>query len=303
MADKHPKRRRLREESMLEELLDRDGHWTREFPSRSIIWPIIEHWAAENGYHLVALRANRRLYQLGEEGGSFVTYFELAPGRNPRAGEGLVAASFRARAFRAFLLPAEVPMDPRGWVGLRYRRFICRTLNSFLERCGQPPILHSKNFHPADLDATTLILELLAPLVAPGFSAYRSALAFRLPPFPWKIETVDAMVTPLAIPVVGVAAVLRDSRRPPPFRRRPPFRPARRQMGLARGRARARPRRHSRRLPCNGASRVLVRRVTTECFPTYHNEICSSLVESLTPEQRIVFADRLRTLHNELVRH
>ncbi len=301
MADKHPKRRRLREESLLEELLDREGHWTREFPSRGIIWPLVEHWAAENGYHLVALRSNRRLYQLGEEGNAFVTYFELRQDGTRVRVKAWSTANFRARALRAFLLPAEVPIDPRGWVGLRYRRFICRTLNSFLVRCGQPPILHSQNFHLADLDATTLGLG-TSLVWSVCLLAYRSALVFQLPPFPWKIETVDAMVTPLALPAAGVAlfcAILVGIHHFVAVRR---FGQLTAKWGsLALGLALV--------LGVTlGVSRVtgprvLVRRVTTECFPTYDDAICSRLVESLSSEQRIVFAARLRTLHNELVRH
>jgi hypothetical protein len=280
--------------------VDREGHWTREFPSRSIIWPLMEHWAAENGYHLVALRSNRRLYQLGEEGGSFVTYFEIRQDGTRVRIKAWTKASFRSRLLRAFFLPSDVPVSPKGWVGLRYRRFVCRGLNSFLLRCGQPPILHSTNFHLADLDGTTLILG--SSLLWSGWLlAYRAALAVRLPRFPLKIETLDAIVTPLAIPVAGVAGfafVVIALHHFIAVRRFGQL--AVRWGSLAAGLMLV-------LAATLGVSRVtgplvMVRRVSTECFPAYDPARCTTLMDALTPEQRSAFAARLRTLHNELVR-
>jgi len=301
MGNSHPKRRRLREETLLEELLDRDGHWTREFPSRSIIWPLVEHWAAENGYHLVALRANRRMYQLGEEGQSFVTYLEMRQDGTRVRLKAWSVASFRARAFRAFMLPAEVPIDPRGWVGLRYRRFICRGLNSLLERCGQPPILHSQNFHLADLDATTLILGSTL-LWSVCLLTWRAVLTVKLPPFPWRLELVDAIVTPMAVPAATMAlfcavvagvhhffVVKRFAGLTVKWASLAAFLTL--IFGLTIGLSRV------------TGPRVLIRRVSTQCFPTYESSACGRLIEALSEEQRLAFAERLRTLHTELVRH
>lgn len=301
MGNSHPKRRRLREESLLEELLDRDGRWMRDFPSRSIIWPLVEHWAAENGYHLVALRANRRMYQLGEEGQSFVTYLEIRQDGTRVRLKSWSVASFRARAMRLFMLPPEVPIDPSGWVGLRYRRFICRGLNSLLERCGQPPILHSQNFHLADLDATTLILGSTL-LWSVMLLTWRSVLTVKLPPFPWRLELLDAIVTPMAIPAASVAAfcavvagihhlfiVKRFGSLAIKWGSLAAF--VTLIFGLTLGLSRV------------TGPRVLVRRVSTQCFPAYDPKACATLVEALSPEQRLAFAERLRELHTELVRH
>lgn len=300
MSARQTKLRKLREDSLLEELVDREGHWTREFPSRSIIWPLMEHWAAENGYHLVALRSNRRLYQLGEEGSSFVTYFEIRQDGTRVRIKAWTKSNFKARLFRAFLLPSDVPIDPRGWVGLRYRRAICRNLNSFLQRCGQPPILHSTNFHLADLDATTLILG-TSLLWSVGLLAFRAALAVRLPRLPLRIEAVDAIVSPLAVPAAGVALfclLLIGLHHFVAVRRFGQLTVKWSSLAVA-------------LLLVFGATlgmarvtgpHVMVRRMGAECFPAYEAAHCGALMDALTPEQRLAFAARLRTLHNDLVR-
>ncbi len=241
------------------------------------------------------------MYQLGEEGQSFVTYLEMRQDGTRVRLKAWTIASFRARAMRAFLLPHEVAIDPRGWVGLRYRRFVCRGLNSLLERCGQPPILHSQNFHLADLDATTLILgsSLLWSVV---LLTWRSVMTVKLPPWPWRLELVDAIVTPMAIPAASVAAfcavvagihhlfaVKRFGTLPIKWGSLAAFLTL--IFGLTIGMSRV------------TGPRVLVRRVSTQCFPAYDPKTCAALVEALNEEQRLAFAERLRTLHEELVRH
>lgn len=300
MGTSHTKYRKLREESLLEEWFDRDGHWTREFPSRSIIWPLLEHWAAENGYHLVALRANRRLYQLGEAGGSFITYFEIRQDGTRVRIKAWTLASLSARAFRLFLLRSEVPINPRGWIGLRYRRRVCRTLNQFLERCGQPPILHSTNFHVLDLDVTTLLLG--SSLLWSGLLLMaRASMGVRLPPFPWRLEVVDAILSTVAWPAAGIALVsavlvgLHDAIAVKRFGQLAvKWGSLAVGLGLVLGATLGTAR--------VIGPRVLVRRVSVECFPKYDDQRCAALVSRLSLEERYAFANRLRTLYSELVR-
>lgn len=169
MLDNYRKTRLKREDSLLEEAIDREGDWLREFSSRSIIWPVFEHWAAENGYRLIALRNKRRLYQFGRDKSQFITFVDVKQDGTHVRFKAWTRASWLARVFRLFLLPAKMSIDPQGFLAIRYRRKVCHQLNSLLERLGQPPILFSQNFHWADLDLTTIAL---IPLVIAPTAAF-----------------------------------------------------------------------------------------------------------------------------------
>src|SRR5438046_2401921 len=73
LVSKKPKKVRVARE----EYLNREGHWSREFSARTEPWPIIEHWAHEYGFHLVAMRGPKRLYQKHDNESRFVWLLEV----------------------------------------------------------------------------------------------------------------------------------------------------------------------------------------------------------------------------------
>lgn len=151
-----PKRRVLHEEEF-----NRDGHWYRSFTVRSEVWPIIEHWAAEHGYHLVALKGKKRTYQKGKGPAWYTTIIDLKQNENEFSITAWVKVGFTARLLSLFLHARELPIDATGWKGSVVRRKAVHELNGLLERLRQAAIANSLGFHIADLDSTTRVLSAL----------------------------------------------------------------------------------------------------------------------------------------------
>lgn len=149
---------RKRSRVIAQEVYNRDGHWTRVFPSRTEGWAVIEHWAAENRYYLVALKGQRRLYQKEAGTGTFyyLTYVDIKHHDNKITVSAWIHVSFALRLFSLFLLPSYMDLSPDGFIGVRKRRDTAREMNSLLVRLRQLPIVGSENFHILDLDYTTL---------------------------------------------------------------------------------------------------------------------------------------------------
>lgn len=151
-----PRRRKIAR-APLEEIANRDGHWTREFTSRLEAWPIVEPWVSEAEFHMIAAKGKRRLY-LKESGPFFRTIVDIKQYESQITVSAWVEVKFLARLMTLFLLPAEMFPNPSGILGVRPRRKACRDLNNLLDRFRQAPILGSDSFHLADLDLTTLML-------------------------------------------------------------------------------------------------------------------------------------------------
>ena len=145
---------------VLEEVYNREGHWTRQFPVRIDPWSVVEHWASENKYYLVAFRGQRRLYQkeTGWSSFNYLTYvdFKYHDGRMTVSSWIFVSLSIRLLSF--LLLPSEMGLEPKGLVGVRKRRDTCREMNTLLVRFKQTPIVGSEGLHFLDFDPTTILL-------------------------------------------------------------------------------------------------------------------------------------------------
>ncbi len=152
-ASRQKKRGKIQQESF-----NRDKHWTRKFSVRTECWPIVEHWANEYDYHLIAIRGKRRLYQKGYPGSLYVTNFDIRQEEGHVILAAWIVPSFLTRALSFFTMPKELKIDPRGHSGIVKRRRICREMNALLERFKQNSIHESTGIHWADLDPTTLIL-------------------------------------------------------------------------------------------------------------------------------------------------
>jgi len=139
-------------------MVNRFGHWTRTFSCRTEVWPVIEHWASENGFRLCGMRGGRRLYYRPRGlGTAFTTYLDIKERDYEVTLSSWIGVSFLSRILRLFVIPYQMNLNPRGILGVRVRRRTCRELNALLSRLGQPIIFRSDGFHIADLDASTLV--------------------------------------------------------------------------------------------------------------------------------------------------
>ena len=142
---------------------NREGHWCRDFSVRTDCWGVIEHWAAEHGYFLVAMKGKRRQYQKGEDK-LYSTVIDIRHQDNRVVMSSWVQVGFQLRMATLFLLPEELPIDPFGWKGIRVRRQACADLNALLTRLRQPEIAGSGGFHFLDLHMSTLVLVGVLPV-------------------------------------------------------------------------------------------------------------------------------------------
>jgi len=141
-----------------EESFNRDKHWTRNFSVRADCWAIVEHWAAEYDFHLIEMRAKRRLYQKGHSGSFYLTQFDIRQEEGHVILSAWIEPSLLTRALSFFTMPRELKIDPSGRSGIVKRRQTCREINVLLERMKQPDVYGSTGLHWADLDPTTLAL-------------------------------------------------------------------------------------------------------------------------------------------------
>lgn len=146
---------------------DSYDHWTRDCRVRSEAWFAIESWARETGFHMVAYKSKKRLYQKGMAPDSFITFVEVRHEEGRVVLKSWIEVSKKMRWLTLFHLPKELKIDPEGFWGIRVRRRACREINDLLIRLKQPEIAGSQFFHWGDLELTTLGLVglLVVPLL------------------------------------------------------------------------------------------------------------------------------------------
>lgn len=143
---------------------DSNDHWTRDCRVRSEAWFAIESWARDTGFHMVAYKSKKRLYQKGMVPDAFITFLEVRHEEGRVVLKSWIEVSSKMRWLSLFHLPKELKIDPRGFWGIRVRRRACRELNDLLIRLRQPEIAESQYFHWGDLEVTTLGLIGLLPI-------------------------------------------------------------------------------------------------------------------------------------------
>jgi len=142
---------------------DSNDHWTRDCRVRGETWFAIESWARETGFHMVAYKSKKRLYQKGMVPDSFITYLEVRHEENRVVLKSWIEVSSKMRWLTLFKLPKELKIDPLGFWGVRVRRKACHELNDLLIRLRQPEIAESQHFHWADLHLSTLFFMAALP--------------------------------------------------------------------------------------------------------------------------------------------
>lgn len=138
------------------EEFDSADRWMRDCRVRSESWFTIEAWARENGFHMVAYKAKKRLYQKGMAPDAFIYFLEVRHAERRVVFKAWIEVSRKMQWLSLFHLPAEMKVDPLGFWGVRQRRQFCGQLNQLLINLKQPEIADSHLFHWADLDQTTL---------------------------------------------------------------------------------------------------------------------------------------------------
>ena len=159
---------------------DREGHWVRDFKVRQESWSIIEHWASECGYRMVACKPRRRLYQRGNSK-AYLTLVDIRHEEHRVVLTSWIQVGFKLRLATLWVLPKELPVEAAGFLGIRTRRAATRDLNLLLGRLRQHEILNSRSFNVFDLDLSTLLLS--AVLIIPWcYYAFSSALRVEVRP-------------------------------------------------------------------------------------------------------------------------
>jgi hypothetical protein len=149
-------KKRRRGKQFTDESRTRAGNWTRTFSIRQESWSVIEHWAAEHGFHLTALKGRRRLYRKGFQQTLFLTFLDVKHDENSVTLTGWIEVGLVARLLSGFTLPTVLQLEPGGFNGVVQRRQACREMNLLLDRMKQPPILGSTGLHIGDLDLTSM---------------------------------------------------------------------------------------------------------------------------------------------------
>lgn len=166
---KKKKKRHLEEEDS-----NRDGQWTRDFSARAESWPMIEHWAVEHGYRMIACKPRRRMYVKSSNEHFYSRYLDIRHEDTRVVLSGWIGVGFRLRAFCLFLMPSILPIEPKGFLGIRTRRRACHEFNVLLSRFRQPTIVGSEGLHIADLDLSTLLMSGIFLGVLTAFSIFSS---------------------------------------------------------------------------------------------------------------------------------
>lgn len=137
---------------------DNYDHWTRDCRVRAEAWFVIESWAREHGFHMVAYKSKKRLYQKGMAPDSFITFLEVRHEEGRVVLKSWIEVSSRMRWLTLFQIPKELKIDPVGFLAIRVRRKTCHEINDLLIRLKQPELADLAGFHWADLNLTTLFL-------------------------------------------------------------------------------------------------------------------------------------------------
>jgi len=140
------------------EEIDRDGRWYRSFSLRSSEpWIMVEHWASENGYRMVAMKGNsKRLYVKNQDSKWLRQYVEFRGTESRMEIKAWMLPGWLANLAGLYRLSIPVNLLEEGWIGKRVRRQFTLELNSLLTRLRQSLLTGSMGFHWTDLRPETI---------------------------------------------------------------------------------------------------------------------------------------------------
>jgi hypothetical protein len=112
----------------------------KDFEYSGDIGPIVDGWAAENGFRFLKGTGSARLFQRGRG-------FWTAPVRLEASQDGLkvhleawVSVNLMVRIMALFMLPKQMAVESGGFRGTLPRKIGRQRVNGLLEKLGQPPI-------------------------------------------------------------------------------------------------------------------------------------------------------------------
>lgn len=139
------------------ETRDKNGHWFREWRTRSpSVWVIVEQWAHDCGYRLVGLKGSRRLYARRIFGAVFWVEFRKKP-ETVRVS-GWLTLGFWSRAARLFKVDEMHPVGVPFFLGKRTNQTALRDLSLFLSRVGESPIAGAFRIGLSDLGLHSFLI-------------------------------------------------------------------------------------------------------------------------------------------------
>ncbi len=140
------------------EEIDRDGRWYRSFSLRiGEPWILIEHWASENGYRMVAMKGNsKRLYVKNQDSKWLRQYVEFRGTESRMEIKAWMLPGWMANLAGLYRLPIPLNLLEEGWIGKRVRRQFTLELNALLTRLRQSLMTGSLGFHWTDLRPETV---------------------------------------------------------------------------------------------------------------------------------------------------
>ncbi len=137
---------------------DRSDRWVRNFSVRTDPWVMIEHWASEQNYRMIAMKgSSRRLYVKNHDAKWLSQYVDVrVTGDNSRVQiVGWMMPGWAAKLASLYRLKVPVNLFEAGWIGKRLRRHFTLELNILLLRFRQSAITGSLGFNLMDLRPET----------------------------------------------------------------------------------------------------------------------------------------------------
>jgi len=116
------------------------GRTVRELQSDVNVWGVVDAWAAENGYALVAGDQVTRVYKRGTGFWTAPQMFQIGWTGNAYRLEAWVSVTGLNRVVTLGLMPEEMMIDGGGFVGSLPRQTARKHVNALLPRLGLAPI-------------------------------------------------------------------------------------------------------------------------------------------------------------------
>jgi hypothetical protein len=104
------------------------------------IMPIVDAWAAENGFRLLETTGPKRLFQRGRGFWTAPIRLEASQAGSKTHLEAWIKVSFAVRLMALFVLPKQMGLESGGFRGALPRKIGRQRVNALLEKLGQPPI-------------------------------------------------------------------------------------------------------------------------------------------------------------------
>jgi len=113
---------------------------TLRFSSAIDVWPVVQTWAAEQGYKLKGSAGNECTFQKGFGFLVAPTMLRVKQEGGVTDLEVWIRMNLLTRAGSLFILPAEIGIGAGGFRAVVPRSFARSAVNKLLAQLGQPPI-------------------------------------------------------------------------------------------------------------------------------------------------------------------